>query len=171
VKVFGSKMQLPNDIQLGFEATGIFPYNAGVYLASMPFLRSTYDGLLKTAMRPGSLLDDEYGPGDQGAINRFYEMELKRNGPLDGYLNSKPYHKFDPTAAIVHFHGPKPRDLEQYVLNHECRFNNMCKAAMRHSMCPYFREWITYLGSSEEFAGLREKCTSKFSQRILTPTV
>lgn len=170
VEVFGSKMQLPSDIQLGFEAPNSFPYNAGVYLASMPFLRSTYDGLLNTAMRPGSLLDDAYGPGDQGAINRFYETQLKMNGPLDGRLNAKHYHKYNPRAAIVHFHGPKPRDLERYVLNHECRFNHMCEKAMRKSMCPYFTEWVTYLDSSSGFAGLRERCASKFSVRAITDT-
>ena len=71
LETFASTLTLPKDIQLGFEAQPIFPYNAGVYLASLPFLRSTHRGFVADALRDRSLLDPKYGPGDQGAVNQY----------------------------------------------------------------------------------------------------
>ena len=84
VDMFASTREFPRDVRrLEFEARSFFPRNARVYAASMPFLRSTYEGMLNTALRSGFVLDSESAARDCGAMDALYETYLANDGDLD----------------------------------------------------------------------------------------
>lgn len=131
---------LPDSIQMGYETEDTYPLNAGVYLASMKFLRETHTELIHMLLSSFNVRDKIYGPGDQGILNRMYEGQLKSNGPLIASLNSKPYKPFLSEAAIVHFHGPKIHDYVQFAQSGTCRFRNLCRKGLENGFCRYFSE-------------------------------
>ena len=95
---------------------------------------------MNTMLTSLSVYDSEFGPGDQGILNRVYESQLKSNLPLSNAFNAKPYKPFLKDASIVHFHGPKIFDYLDYVKGNGCRFDDMCEKGMRHAFCSYYRE-------------------------------
>jgi len=144
INSLSDKLSLPNTLQMGYEAQNKFPLNAGVYLCSLPYLRGSHTQLINFLLSKNSLYSEAYGPGDQGILNEFYEMELRNSGVLPTTYNAKPYHKFDDNAIIVHFHGPKPSDYIKFVTFNKCRFGKMCSQGLKRGFCPYFSEWIKY---------------------------
>lgn len=97
--------------------------NAGIMLYNMVNMRATYDIFLghifsNTSWNQGLHFMD-YGPGDQGAYNSFYREKYQSDVRLMSSYNWRPYWK-DISAvdnrqpAIVHWHGPKPRDYLSY---------------------------------------------------------
>lgn len=89
------------------------PCNAGVLLLNVANMRHTHAALVAYILaRPG--LKFPQGPLDQGALNGFYHGKITRL-PLE--LNWKPYWPHSAAAQIVHFHGPKPVDLDAYLRN------------------------------------------------------
>lgn len=161
LKQLGSR--ITDSIQLGYEAQERFPLNAGVYMASVPFLRRTHDDLIQEMKKSKGIYYRGYGPGDQGLINKVYEAQLRQQGALNQELNAKPYHKFAPNSAIVHFHGPKPSDYNDQLLLHRCRFNKMCSRGLRKGVCAYFLEWISYveLRDRPKYDPLRQTCVNR----------
>ena len=132
---------LPMEIKMGYEDATHFPMNAGVIIASLPFMRKTYDELLKFVLSKNSIDHGPFGPGDQGALNEYYRSSLNYSFFFDD-LNVKPYKSWRQSARIVHFHGPKPHDYLGYMQNGRCRFNKMCSRGLNHAVCAIFSEWI-----------------------------
>jgi len=136
---------LPSEIKMGYEDATNFPMNAGVIIASLPFMRKTYNGLLKLVLSKNSIDHGPFGPGDQGALNEYYRSSLNYSKFWDD-MNVKPYKSWRETARIVHFHGPKPHDYLEYMQNGHCRFNKMCSRGLNNAVCSIFSEWtpLTY---------------------------
>ena len=77
-----------------------------------------------------------YGPGDQGAYNSFYRDTVNF---LDEKYNAKLYKKYRADALIVHFHGPKPHQYMEQLMEGECSFStlpSLCKDGLG-GFCTY----------------------------------
>ncbi len=70
------------------------------------------------------------GPGDQGAYNQYYQSKFNVEPWPD--FNWKPYWHFNPSALLIHFHGPKPAD--------------------------YLSSWEGEVNSERLFAGFLDSC-------------
>jgi hypothetical protein len=77
-------------------------FNSGVMIMNIPALRESRAMLLQAVK---GRLDSMQPHDDQGAFNVAYRDTWTR---LPNLCNWKPYWGFNPDAAIVHFHGPKP---------------------------------------------------------------
>ena len=169
VTLLAGGVELPDSVQMGFETLDMYPLNAGIFFASVPFLRETFGDLITSLLSSSSVNDVKYGPGDQGLLNKFYEKELRQNGPLLRHLNAKPYHSFSDETVILHLHGPKLSDYASFASSTTCRFGKMCAQAFNNGVCKYFEE-IRQLSdrtgeeflSEEEDNAIRRKCASLF---------
>jgi len=91
--------------------------NAGVMLMNVEGLRRTHAAFIawvfsKANMESG-LYFGEFGPGDQGAYNKFYQGRFDVvHWPV---FNWKPYWGHLASARLVHFHGPKPNEYLSYL--------------------------------------------------------
>ena len=54
----------------------------------------------------------DYASYDQGALQSFYKNKVDK---LSLLLNHKPYWGKNDNALILHYHGPKPRDILDYI--------------------------------------------------------
>ena len=82
-------------------------FNSGVLLMNLPVMR----GLLPEfhdAIRARLSGDFKYPPHDQASFNEFYRSRMEWLPPE---YNWKPYWGVNEAAAIIHFHGPKPRQV------------------------------------------------------------
>lgn len=104
----------------------------------------SYATLANSAHLHIAVLLRRYGPGDQGAINVFYEAAIKPHR-LPNTFNSKPYHPFDGLSKIVHFHGPKPHDFLRYLETGNCTFQDYCQTALMNGFCSYAVEWASFV--------------------------
>lgn len=96
---------LPIAAGMGYEMDDMFPYNAGIMLMNIPYLRKTNAAFVEWILsQQNGLYFEGYGPLDQGAYNQFYENEIKGH-PISKDFNAKPYQEFRPNARIVHLHG------------------------------------------------------------------
>ena len=75
-------------------------FNSGVMLMNVPALRAVYDGLMAASRARLT----EWRAYDQGAMNDHFAGQWDR---LPLQWNWKPYWGVDPTATVLHFHGPK----------------------------------------------------------------
>lgn len=105
-----------------------------------------------------------YGPGDQGAINQFYEDSVKK-AKLSQQFNAKPYHEYDPSAYIVHFHGPKFNDYLTYAENGTCTFGPLCKDGLDHAFCEYALEWVHFVQDEEIAQQVQVGCNMLMRER------
>ena len=117
--------KLPEAMSMAFEMDDRFPCNAGVVLYNLPYMRQSYHDLVNFAMRtPGLHFGDKYGPADQGALNQFYEDEMRSTCSLPQTFNAKPYKLGDLDSLegvfILHFHGPKPQHYLDFASNRGC---------------------------------------------------
>jgi len=164
ISLLGNRIHLPETIQMGYEMYDNYPLNAGIFLASMPFLSSTHEDLIQSVLSDKSVNDENFGPGDQGVLNRVYEKQLQLEGPLSKALNAKPYHNFLPNASIIHFHGPKITDYAAYAVQNTCRFDDLCKQGLSAGFCQYVEELDQYETSGlltlESRAAVKAKCNS-----------
>src|SRR3546814_11137538 len=72
----------------------------------------------------------DYGPGDQGAYQRFYAGTFSVvKWPV---FNWKPYWNLPNVAKIIHFHGPKQNDYTRF-LHHNTTANAMVDHLMKKS--------------------------------------
>ncbi|KAL4421857.1 hypothetical protein ABPG77_001339 [Micractinium sp. CCAP 211/92] len=69
---------LPAAIGMGFEQFDVFPYNDGVMLWNMPYMRRTNAAFVAWILnQTNGLYFPGYGPVDQGAFNQYYEKEVR----------------------------------------------------------------------------------------------
>jgi hypothetical protein len=116
---------LPEAMTMANEMENRFPCNAGVVLYNLPYMRQSYHELVTFAMHaPGLHFGDKYGPADQGALNQFYEDEMRSTCSLPKTFNAKPYKLGDLESLddvfILHFHGPKPQHYLDFATNRGC---------------------------------------------------
>jgi hypothetical protein len=103
-----------------------------------------------------------FGPLDQGALNKYYEGDLRKY-VLPAVYNSKSYDSFNQDAKIVHFHGPKPMDFFNFEMSGECRFADLCNFGMSHGFISYCIEWTTYAPVTRQVFDLKAMCLNKLS--------
>jgi len=142
----GEGLKLPSTIQLAIEQPGLAVLNAGVYFASMRYLRESHSGLIKTLLSSTTIDYGSYGPGDQGLLNMYYKAELEKEGLLsEDRFNSKSY-RATKQARIIHFHGPKPSDYEEAARTGSCkRFPTLCDVALGSEFfCELINMWFMY---------------------------
>ena len=161
----GDGLSLPSTITLAIENPDIKVLNAGVYFASLRFLRDTYEGLIETLMTSDSVSYGKYGPGDQGLLNKYYETALRKSGHLsDMHFNAKSYDVTN-QARIVHFHGPKPLDYDEAITRGSCaQFPALCARGLKGNFfCTVFNTWIAYceLERCSAYKALKDWCHSR----------
>ena len=107
------------------------PWNAGVLLMNLPYLRETYDDFLEFIKahrgNPHPYVINLKGggtreaPSDQGAYLSFYADSKEF---LSTDFNDKPYYKHAKrtrdTYKIMHFHGAKPHDYLGSLMGLKC---------------------------------------------------
>ena len=137
-------LPLPACLGMAWEMQDHAPYNAGVMLMRLPCLKDTYADFLAFILASPSGYFPNFGPVDQGAINQFYERQIVH---IPKKWNAKPYHPVIADAAIVHFHGPKPSHLADFVRTGTCPFNfgDMCNMAMRAAAPTYLETYRAVL--------------------------
>ena len=88
-------------------------FNMGIMLINVEGMSGTYDDIISATFSEKNigygLYFGRYGPGDQGALCKFYEGKLLGR-PWPTY-NWKAYWGVNATTLLVHFHGPKPHDM------------------------------------------------------------
>jgi hypothetical protein len=165
----GEGLKLPSTIQLAIETPNLTVLNAGVYFASLRFLRETHAGLIQALLSSESIDYGVYGPGDQGLLNMYYEAELKKAGLLSEELFNAKAYSTTIQARIVHFHGPKPSDYEEAVRQGSCaRFPVLCDQGVQSELfCRLFNTWIQYcVEECSQYPYLRERCSQPLRKRI-----
>eukprot|EP00198_Chlamydomonas_reinhardtii_P011415 XP_001700752.1 predicted protein [Chlamydomonas reinhardtii] len=134
--------------------------NAGVIVANLPVMRRHYAAFIAMMLDPRAsegLYYHGYGPADQGIINKFYESDL-RGRMLNQLFNAKPYSTFDPSAYLLHFHGPKPHEYAAYLNTGQCEFKGLCEKAFAMSLCRYTREWARWVPEEPVALRLGDAC-------------
>lgn len=150
---------LPVAAGMGYEMDDMFPYNAGIMLMNIPYLRKTNAAFVDWILsQQNGLYFEGYGPLDQGAYNQFYEKEI-RGHPISKDFNAKPYQEYRPDARIVHLHGPKPNHYLDWLLDGKCQFGGICEAGYVHAFCEYMRDYSTHAREWDVAATLRMLCT------------
>jgi len=91
-----------------FSPTDYSYFNSGVMLMNAPALRVEYRGLV-AFIRAGF---PHFEAFDQGALNQYFAGRWDR---LPAVYNWKPYWGSYEHAKILHFHGPKPELIEQWL--------------------------------------------------------
>jgi len=85
-------------------------FNSGVLVMNLPVMRDLLPAFHET-IRARLKNDFTYPPHDQGSFNAFYHDKMEW---LPVEMNWKPYWGENPQAQIVHFHGPKPRQIDRF---------------------------------------------------------
>ncbi|KAI7840968.1 hypothetical protein COHA_005197 [Chlorella ohadii] len=137
---------LPSALGLGYENFDEWPYNDGVMLWNLPYMRRTNQAFVNwTLSQRNGLWFEGYGPVDQGAFLQYYEHEIKGK-PINKVFNYKIYHAFRPTARIVHMHGPKINHYVEYFRTGKCgRFEGLCEQAYEWgSICEFAAEYVQW---------------------------
>lgn len=87
--------------------------NTGAMIINVENMRREHAAISRfAAPRLSEIRQLGRGTYDQGILNAHFEGRWSR---LPLTLNWKPYWGYNPDAAIVHFHGPKPKFLEAIV--------------------------------------------------------
>ncbi|MEW5310172.1 MAG: hypothetical protein WDW38_001993 [Sanguina aurantia] len=122
-------------------------------------MRRTYKPFLDFILaNQQGLYFGEYGPADQGALNQFYEAELRAQ-MLPQAFNAKPYNDFIEDASILHFHGPKPHEYLKYLETGDCAFYYVCEVGFLKNLCRYTQEWVSYIPEDATAVKLSHACT------------
>ncbi|GFR46701.1 hypothetical protein Agub_g8320 [Astrephomene gubernaculifera] len=152
-------LPLPRSVSMSYEFYKMFPYNAGIIMANLPTMRRNYKKFLAMMLdNDNGLYYPNYGPADQGIINKFYEHDL-RSQMLNQAFNTKPYNDFDPLSYLIHYHGPKPHEYLSYLDTGVCDFYNVCEQGFLKSLCQYAREWAVYIPEEMVATRLADSCT------------
>ncbi|KAG2487834.1 hypothetical protein HYH03_013551 [Edaphochlamys debaryana] len=151
-------LPLPRSVSMSYEMDKMFPYNAGIILANLPTMRRNYKAFLHMMLdNDNGLYYPNYGPADQGIINKFYEFDL-RSHMLSQAFNTKPYNPFDPASFLIHFHGPKPHDYLELLQTGKCDFGPICERGILSSLCLYTKEWASFIPDEDVASRLSESC-------------
>ncbi|HTZ35443.1 MAG TPA: glycosyltransferase [Stellaceae bacterium] len=124
-------------------------FNSGVMVMNIPALRAARDELIATlhARLPNMEPHD-----DQGMFNATFRGRWTR---LPNTYNWKPYWGFNPDAAIVHFHGPKPGAVQQMLLGRSHLYPADYSRLFQRDPDGYARyiaEFERFLGADVSFA-------------------
>jgi hypothetical protein len=151
-------LPLPTSLAMATEMVDMFPYNAGIMLMNLVTLRRTYVQFLAFLLNnKNGMYFPGFGPGDQGAYNQFYEATA-RAAKLTQAYNAKPYLRAQPTAYVVHFHGPKPHHYLDYIETGSCEFGEMCKRGFQRALCGYLDHWYESIPDDAVAVRLRKAC-------------
>lgn len=146
------------------------PFNAGVALMNIPYLRETreeflsflrhhrHDGIFEIK-RNGVRLQ---APSDQGALLEFYNSSVAL---LHTKFNTKPYSPGSADVKVFHFHGAKPHDFFGHVIGKPCHraFQFMCtKIRSWPLICTYLKKFAEQLQQTE---AMTEYCREVFPAR------
>jgi capsular polysaccharide biosynthesis protein len=116
-------------------------FNSGIMVMNIPALRKTRGKLIAVLKdRLGSMEPHD----DQGAFNVAYRHTWTH---LSNLYNWKPYWGYDPDAAILHFHGPKPAVVRRMVRGEETLFGPEMQEIFRRNPEAYGR----YLAEFDDF--------------------
>lgn len=89
-------------------------FNSGsmvINVEAMRDIHADFRDFIKTGI--GDFYKSGRGTYDQGALNCFFDDRVT---PLPLEMNWKPYWGMNENAQILHFHGPKPRELEALII-------------------------------------------------------
>lgn len=87
-------------------------FNSGVIFYNNEYIKSSYPNFLNFCKQNDFDGERLGGPVDQGLLNGFYKDSYQR---LPLQYNWKPYWGSISNATILHFHGPKPNNIEKIV--------------------------------------------------------
>lgn len=108
---FGSDITRKVAFSLELEEDEI-PFNAGVALMNVPTLRETKKDFLEFI--EGGVTIPFSAPSDQGAYLDFYRPDF-----LDRKFNIKPYFHDMRDGKIMHYHGPKPNEIFNFIIGNK----------------------------------------------------
>jgi hypothetical protein len=149
---------MPVSALMGPEMQDYFPWNAGIMLMNIPYLRASYNDFLTYILtNKKGMYFDGFGPGDQGAYNSYYEKTL-RPLCLPKAYNSKPYQPVLAGSKLVHFHGPKPHNFLKFFEKGECQFGGMCRQGFEGALCMYVSQYYATAFSVEVPRHLHMAC-------------
>ncbi|KAG2482987.1 hypothetical protein HYH03_018113 [Edaphochlamys debaryana] len=152
-------LPLPRSVSMSYEFYKMFPYNAGIILANLPTMRRNYKAFLHMMLdNDDGLYYPNFGPADQGIINKFYEKDL-RSQMLNQAFNTKPYNDFDAASFLVHFHGPKPHEYLSFLETGKCDFYSVCEQGILRSLCQYAKEWAVFIPEESVATRLSDSCS------------
>ena len=83
-------------------------FNSGVMLINVVNMLNTYNSFIDEIDKNHY----NYEAYDQGALQSFYRNHVDK---LSLLLNHKPYWGKKDDAVIIHYHGPKPRDILHFI--------------------------------------------------------
>jgi lipopolysaccharide biosynthesis glycosyltransferase len=142
------------------------PWNAGVMLMNIPYLRKTQTNFVSFIMEHVNNASFPHpAPSDQGAYLSYYKdsvtfLDTKFNFKPYWYVSDEEYHE----SLIIHFHGAKPHDYLMYIMGEQCddAIQKLCEDGYQIIfLCQSLREFarsvnhINYCASS--FPGQYEK--------------
>jgi lipopolysaccharide biosynthesis glycosyltransferase len=88
-------------------------FNSGVMLFNKSHLADNLDSLIEH-FRENNFYSMRYSSYDQALLNEFYSsMPIDYIDPI---YNWRPFQGVEPSAKIVHFHGPKPHRLDDIMI-------------------------------------------------------
>ena len=90
------------------DCTNFEEFNSGVMLLNVENMLNTYNMFIDTIDKNHY----DYASYDQGALQSYYKNKVDK---LSLLLNHKPYWGKKDDALILHYHGPKPRDIVNYI--------------------------------------------------------
>lgn len=99
------------------DASDVSMFNAGVMVLNCASMLATYDPFLAFCIDRRFTPRQGEGVVDQGLYNTFYKGKWE---PLEPQYNWKVYWPPNPQASIIHFHGPKPREIKEYLEGRPC---------------------------------------------------
>jgi hypothetical protein len=119
-------------------------FNSGVMLLNVPAMRASYEKF-ETQIRHEITTGNPNAYDDQIALNAGYRGHWEK---LDPVFNWKPYWKFNPNAAILHFHGPKIDAIEAIAAGRWPRTGdaNIMLGKMLDAHVVFYAAWCAYLG-------------------------
>lgn len=86
-------------------------FNSGVMLMNLPALRTVWPDFM-TAVRERLLGDFRYPAHDQVSFNLFFKDRIDW---IADDMNWRPYWGLNPSAHIIHYHGPKPPHVRRMM--------------------------------------------------------
>jgi hypothetical protein len=129
-----------------FEDQSSEEFNSGVMVMNLPALRSELEAFRHHIV---THLGDIDGSFDQPAFRSYYRG---RSDELPMAYNWRPFWGVMPEARIVHFHGPKPRDVLGMLLDPDfvprapVLFDLFDRDRSSYRM--YLSQWLDYAGDS-----------------------
>jgi len=115
-------------------------FNSGVMVMNVEAMRAEYRGFIRFIRERFSTLE----AFDQGALNLYFANRWER---LPTLYNWKPYWGEYSQAKIVHFHGPKPEMIEQWLRGDASELSPLIQSLLKMNpagMAAYLKTYRTY---------------------------